>query len=218
VYLAFHLNEPAGLAAPVAAQRFGDQRQPDPFVRLPAAHGAVSQKNKMASFAWRIVQELHQIDAVPRYPVSDGSRVRQFFARGTIPVYCAAIVQVEVAERVEILRPLVNQIRRNHDNHRTPRAEYGEAVRDRQRDERFAHADLVGQDHTRLAAQPPQDLFDFGSLTLLIRFRDPRVESRPQDKFGRRMIDVAHDRHSSNTRSQKSMTCGDTRPRLASVC
>ena len=154
---------------------------------------------------------------MPRHPVPDGSRIHQFFALGAIPVHRAALVQVQFAERVEILRPLVDQIRRNHDNHRAPPAEHGEAERDRQRDKRFAHANLVRQDHPGLAAQPPQDLFDFGTLTLLIGFRNPRVESRTQHKFGRRMIDVAHDRHSSNTRSQKSITCGDTRPRLASV-
>ena len=77
VNLLFHLDELSCPTPAVPPQRFGDQRQPHPFVRLATRHGSLRQQDEMAATARRIVEETHQVDAVPSCAITNGVRGSQ---------------------------------------------------------------------------------------------------------------------------------------------
>ena len=70
--LSLHLYEPFRTSAAMLPQCFGDQRQPHPLVRLATGHGTLSQQDEMAAKMVWIVQQSHQVHAVPGRPVADG--------------------------------------------------------------------------------------------------------------------------------------------------
>ena len=70
VDVTFDLEQPLGLAATVAAERFANQRQADPLVALLSAHRALGEENQVTSLARLVVQQLHQLDAAAGDPVA----------------------------------------------------------------------------------------------------------------------------------------------------
>ncbi len=114
----------------------------------------------MAAPRRRIVKKAHHVDAVPGRAVADGLGGGKFLGSRTLATNRSAILEVELAERGEVLLPFSDQVRRNHHNDGPSRVSSGDAVRYGERDESLSHADLVGKNHTGLSAQAHQDRFN----------------------------------------------------------
>jgi hypothetical protein len=129
----------------------------------------------VAPFASAIVHQLEEIDAVPHNAIAEPAVHPSFRGRHRIPVHGGRALQVKLAERAEILGPLIKQVCRRHDHRRAPAAAASDAVGDRQGHERLSHADLVGEDHAWLLAESTEDFADLGSLPILVPAGDAVV-------------------------------------------
>ena len=213
-----HLDEPFPATAAVPPQCFANQRQPHPLVRLAAGHGALSQQDEMAAPARWVVEKPHQLDTVPRRAVTHGLGGDQILASCAVATHRMAIVEIELAERREVLLPLVDEVRRDHDDDGPSRASCGDAVRDGERDECLSHADFVGKNHTGLSAKSRQNGLDLLALALLVRCRDAILHPGPEHQLGWDAMQIAPYRHRSTTRRQKPMSSGDTFDCRVAIC
>jgi hypothetical protein len=209
---ALHLDELARRATTVASQRLRDQSQAHPLVRLPARHGPLGDEDQLATFPRRIIQQLQQLHAAPGHTVAQGRRISELPAVRSVPTHGVPALEIEFAEGAEVLLPLVDEVTRSHHDRRAERAAYRDGVGDGQRHVGLPHPHLVREHHARLAAEPVQDLDDLGTLALLIGPRNASVEPPSQQQFLRWLVDRAHGRHRSSTRSQNLASSALDRP------
>ena len=212
VDLIFHLNKPACSPPPMPAQGLCDKSQADPFVGLEPTHCTLRKKDQVTTLAGSVVEQLHQIHAMARDPITNCVWGGPVTLRSHVAPHRVTIFEIQLAEGLEILLPLVDEIGGHHHYHRAPRTADGHVVSDGQRNVCLAHANLVAQDHAGLAAQTTQNLLHLGALAFLVRLRHAVIEARAQHQLRRRTINVVHSRHRSTTRFQKRIMSSDMRP------
>src|SRR5690606_23924615 len=108
----FHLDESCSFPTSVTTQGFPDEGQTDPLVRLLSCHCPLSKKDQMTSDACAVVEKLHQIDTVPCDSETNCLRASQLrrCRLFCITVYDLQTVQIQLAKRLQILNPLINQV------------------------------------------------------------------------------------------------------------
>src|SRR5881296_1858702 len=94
--LVLDLNEPSCFPPTVTAQRLRDESQPHPFVALTATHGTLSEKNQVTAFRPRVVQELHQLDAVAGHSVTHDCGIHQVLSRRAIPAQRVSVLEIQL--------------------------------------------------------------------------------------------------------------------------
>ena len=130
----------------------------------------------MASRARRIVQQLHQVDAVQGHSIPKNRRIGKLL-QSRRPDPRTTAIKIEFTKSTEVLFPLVNEVRRHHHDDGSSGASNRDAVGDCQRHEGLPHADFVGKDHARLGPQSLENAVDFCPLSLLIGTRHALVQA-----------------------------------------
>src|SRR5690606_24795907 len=107
-------------------------------------------------------------------------------------------------ERVKVPLPLAEHGRRRHHDDLTLalRREH-DGRGDRERDERFAHADLVREDLTGPRLEPAQQLLRGAALALGVRARDPALDVQ----VDRRMKRYRRGHHAALRRVAAASAC-----------